>query len=379
MARRLEVRDNAKHKTQRHATDRPGRWGRIGSWFAAIAFLGLVVAPAQAAPFAYIPLLIDIGFSAVSVIDTATNTVVATTPGFDNWLEGVAVHPAGTFVYLPDLGGNTVLVLDTATNTVVATVPVGSGPLGGVATHPAGTFVYVSGSGTVPVIDTATNTVVATVSVPGGPGGVAVHPAGTFVYAPGSGTVSVIDTATNTEVATVSVGPLLKGVAVHPAGTFVYVTKTGFDHSVSVIDTATNTVVATVPTGNIPNAFGQFVGPTLPGVSLTLNQATFHPGQTLIVRATTYGGAEPRLVDAYVEGRLPDGTIGFLQADGTFTADRRPIASNVSVGPSSGELARHTFDGTHPSGSYRLQGYFTEPGTSSVIGLVAHAAFTVMP
>jgi YVTN family beta-propeller protein len=101
---------------------RPLIWGLI--------LLGLTAAPGQAAPFAYIPLLIDTGFSAVSVIDTATNTVVATTTGFGSWLEGVAVHPSGTFVYLPDLGGNTVLVLDTATNTVVATVPVGSSPLG---------------------------------------------------------------------------------------------------------------------------------------------------------------------------------------------------------------------------------------------------------
>jgi hypothetical protein len=148
---------------------------------------------------------------------------------------------------------------------------------------------------------------------------------------------------------------------------------------VSVLETASNAVVATIRVGGHPINPGLFVGPALPGVSLTLNQATFHPGQTLIVRATTYGGAEPRLVDAYVEGRLPDGTIGFLQADGTFTADRRPIASNVPVGPSSGEVARRTFDGAHPAGSYRLQAYFTEPGTSIVIGLVADAAFTVTP
>jgi YVTN family beta-propeller protein len=206
----------------------------------------------------------------------------------------------------------------------------------------------------------------------------AVHPDGTFVYVAGGGSVSVVDVATNRVVARVPIGGGSAGVSVHPTGAFVYVANPAAG-TVAVLETASNAVVATVPVGGRPISYGLFVGPTLPGVSLTLNQSTFHPGQTLTVRATTYGGAEPRLVDAYVEGRLPDGTIGFLQADGTFTADRRPIASNVSVGPSSGEVARHTFDGTHPAGSYRLQGYFTEPGTSSVIGLVAHAAFTVGP
>src|SRR5688500_10484367 len=53
----------------------------------------------------------------VSVIDTATNTVVATVP-----VEGVgaiAVTPDGAFVYLTT-PNQTISVLDTATNTIVA-------------------------------------------------------------------------------------------------------------------------------------------------------------------------------------------------------------------------------------------------------------------
>ncbi len=79
---------------------------------------------------------------------------------------GVAVNPAGTFVYVANSFSNTISVIDTVTNTVVATVPVGAGP-DGVAVNPAGTFAYVANrfSNNVSVIDTARNTVVATVPV----------------------------------------------------------------------------------------------------------------------------------------------------------------------------------------------------------------------
>ena len=79
---------------------------------------------------------------------------------------GVAVTPDGKHAYVTNIDSNNVSVIDTATNTVVATVPVGNNPCG-VAVTPDGKHVYVTndGSNTVSVIDTATNTVVATVPV----------------------------------------------------------------------------------------------------------------------------------------------------------------------------------------------------------------------
>src|SRR5215469_16917540 len=77
---------------------------------------------------------------------------------------------AKPFAYVTNSGSGTVSVIDTATNTVVATVPVGSDP-NGVAITPDGTRTYVTGSPT-SVIDTSTNTVVATVPVGGNPSGV---------------------------------------------------------------------------------------------------------------------------------------------------------------------------------------------------------------
>jgi YVTN family beta-propeller protein len=78
---------------------------------------------------------------------------------------GVAVTPDGSRVYVTNLN-NTVSVIATATNSVVATISVGNGPLG-VAFTPDGSKAYVANQfdHTVSVIDTATNAVTATVAV----------------------------------------------------------------------------------------------------------------------------------------------------------------------------------------------------------------------
>src|SRR5260221_12611304 len=84
---------------------------------------------------------------------------------------------AQTFAYVTNIFANTVSVIDTASNTVVATVAVGSGPFG-VAITPDGTRAYVANenSNSVSVIDTASNTVVATVAVGSGPNWVGILP-----------------------------------------------------------------------------------------------------------------------------------------------------------------------------------------------------------
>ena len=62
------------------------------------------------------------------MIDTATNTVVATVAvGFIP--VHVSVSPDGAHVYVTNAGSNSVSVIDTSTNAVSATVPVGVHPV----------------------------------------------------------------------------------------------------------------------------------------------------------------------------------------------------------------------------------------------------------
>ena len=144
--------------------------GLPGQWVKPVVEIGYLPAHAQASPapavctnvLAYVT---NNNSNNVSVIDTATNTVVATV-AVGTQPFGVAVNPAGTRAYVTNNNSNNVSVIDTATNTVIATVAVGNNP-NGVAVNPAGTRVYVTNyfSDNVSVIDTATNTVIATVAV----------------------------------------------------------------------------------------------------------------------------------------------------------------------------------------------------------------------
>ena len=81
---------------------------------------------------------------------------------------GVSMSQDGTRAYVANGSSNNVSVIDIATNTVVATVNVGSQPQYATVT-PDGTKVYVpnfgfGGGTTISVIDTATNTVAATIT-----------------------------------------------------------------------------------------------------------------------------------------------------------------------------------------------------------------------
>ena len=113
----------------------------------AVALLLVLATPlAQAAPHAYVA---NSGDNTVSVINTATNSVVGTN-NVGSTPIGVAVSPDGNRVYVANNGSGTVSVIDTATDTVTATVGVGTLPQA-VAVSPDGNRVYVTnnGSGTV--------------------------------------------------------------------------------------------------------------------------------------------------------------------------------------------------------------------------------------
>ncbi|MHC4092006.1 MAG: YncE family protein [Planctomycetota bacterium] len=140
----------------------------------------------------------------------------------------------------------TLSVIETASNTVVATAPAGPSPFE-MAITPDGAFIYVTNLSTVDrsvsVVETASNTLVATVGVGSLPSDVAITPDGAFVYVAneGSSTVSVIETSTNNVIATIPVVQP-RNVAITPDGAFAYITRGRPTGQVSVIETATNTV-----------------------------------------------------------------------------------------------------------------------------------------
>jgi YVTN family beta-propeller protein len=153
--------------------------------------------------------------------------VVATIP-VGAFPVGVAISPDGARAYVTNANDNTLSVIDTATNTVIATISAGNYYYGAwkVALTPDGARAYVTnyatGVNTVSVINTVTRTLIATISVGSAPLGVALTRDGEHAYVTnqGSSNVSVIDTATNTVIATIPVEAYPYGIAFRPTYLF---------------------------------------------------------------------------------------------------------------------------------------------------------------
>jgi YVTN family beta-propeller protein len=199
---------------------------------------------------------------------------------------GVAVNPAGTRAYVANQNSNNVSVIDTASNTVVATVVVGTAPFG-VAVNPAGTHAYVANvsSNNVSVIDTTSNTVVATVAVGTGPavfgpfiGGVTAPPAPPTITngPPLNGTVGVVYSFTYTSTGSpsfsVTAGSLPPGLSLSSAGVISGTPTTVGSFSGTV--TATN--------GTAPDAMQNF--------GITIFAVAPPPGPTAVIPTLSESG-----------------------------------------------------------------------------------------
>lgn len=324
-------------------TERRTRWGSEWSGtFAILAGVSLLTAPAVAQPYAYIA---NLGSDTVSVVDAATQNVVATIAVGSN-PDGVAVTPDGARVYVANFLSDTVSVIDAGTNTVTATIDVGSGPVG-VAVTPDGTLAYVTdrGANTVSVISVATHALVTTIPVGAGPNAVAITPDGAFAYVTNSftnspGTVSVIDLHTNTVTTTVDVYRTPNRVAITPDGRFAYVANFR-SWNIAVIDTSSNTLTATIPSLGRPS--GVAVNPngasvyvvTLGGTVEVIDSATNTISNLISVGESPYGIATTRnggvsYVANFAAGTLSAVDLGDEVSTATVAVGSKPFAVAVN-------------------------------------------------
>jgi YVTN family beta-propeller protein len=282
------------------------------------------------------------GGGTVSVIDTATNSVVGSPIAVEASSPiAIAITPDGTRAYVANFDSNSVSVINTATNTLIgAPIAVGTRPRG-VAITPDGTHAYVanSQSRTVSVIDIATNTVVGSPIALGAytPNNLAITPNGTRAYLTcgcGDG-VAVIDSLTNTEIGVVPIPASLPySVAITPDGTRAYVTTIGGSvNAVYVIDTATNTVSgAAIP---LPGEFGAAVAITPDGTRayVAVGSPTFS-AVSVIDTVTNSVLGSPITVgkDPLGLAITPDGTRAYVTNFTSNTVSVIDIATNTLLG-----------------------------------------------
>lgn len=183
------------------------------------------------------PLNINIGALGIS-----TTISLASGPG------SIVVKQDGTRVYVvrpsaSTFGSDFLEVIDTSTNTIVATVDLGDGSnafVTGMALSPDGSRLYAvygntGGSpGFIKVVDTASNSVVTTYGVSGPTnlfGSVVdssnrIYTVGNVPFSnPSAAEMVVIDGATGTQLGSVAVGFNPQKIVINPSGTRVYVTS----------------------------------------------------------------------------------------------------------------------------------------------------------
>ena len=241
--------------------------GRLRARLCVLGSLSLLVAAAatraEAQTKAYVA---HSAANVVSVIDTATDTVLGTVP-VGTGPRRVAITRDGTRAYVTNGGSDSISVIDTDSDAVIATIPVGDGP-SYLAPTPDGSFLYVmTASGTVEVVDTTLQTVVATIPI-GASGDIAITPDGARAYV-AAGLLYVINTASNAVVKsfTAEVAPIpgvsttASSVVISPDGARAYVGVFMFgagpfgitaSGSIILVDTASESVTGEIVLGSVP-------------------------------------------------------------------------------------------------------------------------------
>jgi YVTN family beta-propeller protein len=191
----------------------------------------------------------------VSVLDSASNQVVATIPtGAETGPYSVAVSPDGKTAWVVNYDSGSVLSIDTATNQVVgAPIPIQKSSFG-IAITPDGSRAYIANNEdeSVTVLDLAARQVIgAPIQICPKPDGMAITPDGSRAYVPCSNDVRVVNIATGQLIGAPIAVESPYGPAVTPDGKSLWVVNT--EGSVAVIDTATNQLVAPpMPLGKAP-------------------------------------------------------------------------------------------------------------------------------
>jgi 6-phosphogluconolactonase (cycloisomerase 2 family) len=293
--------------------------------------------------FAYVANLIsnasDLATISMYTIDSKTGVLTATTPatvptGF--FPQGIAIDPAGKFVYTANSDDNTVSMFTinqttgvlSPTTPAVVSIGAGTSPIS-VTVDPTGKFAYVANqdNNTISMFTINSTTGVLTATTPAtvatgfSPFGIAVSPNGKFAYVPNSGSGGTITNGvsqytinsttgvlTPNTPAAVAAGNEPTAVAVDPTNKFAYV--------VNRLDNTVSMYTINPTTGN-----------------LILNSTTKNPNGTISTGTQPYRiGFDPSGLFLYVTNEQSAASIYTVNNDGT-------LSHAWETGPATGALS----------------------------------------
>jgi YVTN family beta-propeller protein len=285
----------------------------------------------------------------VSVIDPATNVVVATVT-VGNEPRNLAGSPDRSSVYVPNRHSDDVSIIDTDTNTVVNTVSDASfdEPYA-LAFTPDGAEAWVvnkegggSTTGSVTIIDTATEAVSDSIDDPcfASPEGIAMNPtlAQAYVVNREGNTVCVVDTASATVIATVATGSDPRSAVVTPDGSAVYVANNG-SSDVTRIDTSDNSTT-TIATGGSPRNMGMTSDGSTVYVPLQNSEMAVIDTATDNVTGINFTGAD----QTYGAVVVPGTNMGYVTDEDAEVVFAFDAATNTEITGAGFPIADAGFD-----------------------------------
>ena len=298
----------------------------------------------------------------LSVINAATNNVIDTVQSSGSIVDGVIYDPVNDYIYAANAGSGTISVIDGATRAVIDTITVGGQPLQGVFNPGNGlTYIPNTGPGPISVIDGASRTVVATVTNVPNPVFLTYDSVNGNIYAANHDTqfVSVIDSSTNSVIKTITVGQDPTGVGFDADNGIIYVGNQGSNY-VSLIDGSSNQVTGTITVGSGP------VTPVYDPVHHNVYVTNFHsneaPGNTVSVISTTPLAPPNTLITSAI-----DGNNNPVQNSGSTVSTS--VIFQVSATPGSNPIAG--FECSSDSSQFSTCGTNTNPTTVSYNNLAA--------
>ena len=273
----------------------------------------------------------DSGEDAVTVIDPASNAIVATIPletsppTENNYYVAVAVDASTDTIYATDFWAGEVAVIDGATNAVTAHIAVGAGPES-IAVDEASQTAYVANanSSSISVLDLATSTVSATAPTPSSvrPWAVALDPTSGEVVFDDQDNAELYALSGNSAVAVAGLSGQSAALAIDPATATIYAAaETTLDAVVEGSWAVTS--LGSVPVGWTPE--GLALDPSagiafIPGISLNAVAVVKVPSDQLVadvkVGSSPFGVAVDQANGAAYVANFGSNTVSVIGGSG---------------------------------------------------------------
>lgn len=347
---------------------------------------------------------------------TSTNSLISLTGTFSS-PKGIAYDPSNKDLYVANFESKSVAVIDTTTETEIATISMNGEKVYGVAYDPANSYIYATdyydtntlqGGTTVSIINSTTNTYVGSITVGLIPEGVAYDPANGDIYVTNtqSNSVSVISSPSVTvspspssidagQTATITATPS-SGTGTYssyswylePPGSSTFSAVSGtttssysFSPSMSAVPGAYHFEATVTDSNGATSFFSSEVSITVsadPTVSISQSGPfTYSVGQSAsqLTATVTYSGANTASVEWYSNnvyantGGTDTGISGTTFTPSTSTSGTVYYYASVTDSGVSGYLYKSnivevTVNVVHHQGSVKYFGYFFENGLS---------------